>query len=161
MSVLLLYTTRESEQFSTNYERLARSRGVWITDVVPLNNTSESSVWMTEIDTAKWHRDDNVVSNHGFLDFCFDGASLQRHNHSNNIQHCNLTQRAVSLLLLFLLHDAMLAWYMLLSYVCLSICPLQANTVSKSLDRLSWVLAWRLPSTCPISCYKEFHVSPK
>ena len=47
--------------------------------------------------------------------------------------------------------------------VCLSVCPFVRQTVvvSKRLDKSSWFLARRLPSTIPTLCYKEIGVSPK
>jgi len=32
----------------------------------------------------------------------------------------------------------------------------QVGVLLRQLDGLSWFLAWRLPSTCPTLCYKEF-----
>jgi len=61
----------------------------------------------------------------------------------------------------FLPRNAMLARYMLSSCARLSVGPLQASIVSKSLDELSWFLARRLSSTCPTLRYTEICVPPK
>jgi len=43
--------------------------------------------------------------------------------------------------------------------LCRSVCLSQAGVVSKRLDKSSWFLAWRLPSTYPTLCYKVICVS--
>ena len=57
--------------------------------------------------------------------------------------------------------DALLARYMLLSRVRLSVRLSEAGIVSKRLDESTWVLAWGLPSTYPTPCYTDIWVSPK
>ena len=61
----------------------------------------------------------------------------------------------------FLLRDAVLARYLLLSCMCPSVCPSQAGIVSKRLDESSQVLPWGLLSTYPTLCYKEIWLFPQ
>ena len=62
----------------------------------------------------------------------------------------------------FLPRDTVLVRYMLSSCVRPSVRLSQAGVVSRPLDKLSWYLAWRLPSTCPTQmCCKKICVSPK
>ena len=56
--------------------------------------------------------------------------------------------------------DAMLARVLAMA-LCLSVCLSQVGVLLKWLDGSSWFLAWRLPSTSPILCFKEIQVCTK
>ena len=62
----------------------------------------------------------------------------------------------------FLAHNAVLAQYMLLPHVCLSVCLSQVGVLSNGrTNRAGYLSATRLPSIYPTLCFELIRVSPK